>query len=378
MAKAQRVLIVSVKAGAGHLRAAEAVEAALREAHPGVEVRNVEALEHTSASFRKAYTRSYTELVAKAPSIWGMIYESLEKRSSDSKMKRLAGLFDRLNSRPLLKIVREFDPDIVVCTHYLPAELLGPRRRKGKLRSRVCVVLTDYDIHTMWIQRGVDHYFVATEGMAYALREKGIWDATVSVTGIPVMPVFSRIGRSGKAAMRRKLGLRADAPTVTVAAGGFGMSDVGKTVADLANAVGDVQLLAVAGRNEKLAKALAAAAESHPAKVVPFGFVTNMHELMAASDFMVTKCGGLTSSECLAVGLPMVIINPIPGQEERNADFLLESGVALRANSPAHLIFKVRKLLDDPALLGQMKHAARRVARPRAAFDIADAVVNNV
>ena len=108
---------------------------------------------------------------------------------------------------------------------------------------------------------------------------------------------------------------------------------------------------------------------------MPFGFVTNMHELMAASDFAVTKCGGLTSSECLAMGLPMVIVNPIPGQEERNADFLLENGVAVKANSPDHLVYKVRRLLGEPERLERMRAAAVRVARPRAAYDVAERVM---
>jgi len=175
--------------------------------------------------------------------------------------------------------------------------------------------------------------------------------------------------------MRARLGLRPEPPTVLVAAGGFGLGSVDETVATLADAAADAQLLAVAGRNEKLRKALEEVAATRHGKVVPFGFVDNMHELMAASDFAVTKCGGLTSSECMAMGLPMVIVRPIPGQEERNSDFLLENGVAVRANSAAHLVFKVKRLLGDPARLEQMSAAAKRAARPRAAYEIAARVM---
>jgi len=374
---AKRVTIISVKAGAGHLRAAEAIEATLRDDYPAVRVRNIEALEYTSAAFRKGFTGAYNQLVARLPSVWRMIYEQLEKKPSANKTKELAALFDRANSRRLLKAVEEFDPDAIVCTHYFPAETLAARRRKGKLRASLCVTLTDYDIHTMWIQDGVDHYFVATDEMAHALAAKGVGDATVRVTGIPVMPDFAA-EYPDRRAMRRDLGLRAAPRTVLVAAGGFGMIQVDRTVAMLAEATEDAQFLAIAGRNRKLEGMLRAVAQRYPDKIVPFGFVANMHELMAASDFMVTKCGGLTSSECLAMGLPMVIVNPIPGQEERNADFLLESGVAVRANSAAHLIFKVRKLLDHPRLLARMKAATRRVARPEAARDIVAAVIGDI
>jgi processive 1,2-diacylglycerol beta-glucosyltransferase len=370
MTPKKRVLIISVKAGAGHIRAAAAVEEAFKESFPSIDVKNVDALEYTNAAFRKSYTRGYDALAVDLPSLWGFIYENLEKKPADAPVKNLSRMVNRLNAGRFLKLVEEFAPDAIVSTHYLPAEILAPRRRKGKLSARLFVVLTDYDIHTMWLQDGTDRYFVATDEMAYALRAKGVGGAGVSVTGIPVMPVFSR-RYPDKPSMRAKLGLRADARTVLVSAGGFGMVPVDETVAMLADAAPEAQVLAVAGRNEKLRKALEAVAAGRPGRVVPFGFVTNMHELMAASDLAVTKSGGLTSSECLAMGLPMVIWNPIRGQEERNADHLLEQGVALRANSAAHLVFKVRKLLSDARMLERMRRAALAAARPRAAFDIA-------
>jgi len=372
----RKVLIVSIKAGAGHLRAAAALEEVFREEHPSVEVRHIEALEYTNPAFRKSFTGAYNRLVTRLPSIWGMIYEKMEAKPVTSRMKHLAQLFDRINSRRMLKEVRAYAPDRIICTHYFPAEVLAAQRRKGKLDAPIAVTLTDYDIHVMWIQEGVDHYFVATEEMAHALAAKGIGNAKVSVTGIPIMPVFST-RFPDKRTMRRRLGLRPEPPTVLVAAGGFGFGGIGETVATLADAVGDVQLLAIAGRNEKLRGALEEAAATRGGRIVAFGFVDNMHELMAASDLAVTKPGGLTSSECLAMGLPMVVVSPIPGQEERNADFLLENGVAVRANAAAHLVFKVKRLLGDAAWLGRMRAAAKRIARPRAAYDIAESVMSD-
>lgn len=373
----KKVLILSTKAGAGHIRAAAAIEQAIRLAHPGIEVRNCDALEFTNPAFQRSYTGTYNRLAGDLPSVWSFIYGQMEKKPVTSKTKRLANLIDRVNCARILKMVRGYDPDAIICTHYLPAEVLSPERRKGKLRAPLFVTLTDYDIHTMWVQEAVDEYFVATEEMAYALREKGIGRAAVRVTGIPIMPVFSQAFLRPEA-MRRKLGLRPEVPTVLVSAGGFGMAGVDETVVRLADAVDAVQIIAVAGRNEKLHAMLQAVARTRQGKVVPLGFADNMHELMAASELMVSKSGGLTSSECLAMGLPMLIYNPIPGQEERNADFLLESGVAVRANSPAHLVYKFQRLLGDRALLARMRDATRAVARPKAAFDIAKAVMTRV
>ena len=368
------LLIISVKAGAGHLRAAAALEAAARRDHPALEVVNCEALEFTNAAFRKSFTRTYEKLACDLPSVWGMIYGKMERQPVTSTMKKLSELSSRMNARKLRAFVNEFRPDAIVCTHYLPAEVLAAGRRKGELRAPLAIVLTDYDIHTMWIQAGADRYFVATDDMAYALRAKGVGEAAVHVTGIPIMPEFAE-SYPDKPDMRRRLGINDRRVTVLLASGGFGMVPLDVVVQLLLEEVPDVQFLALAGRNETLREALASAAASHPERIVPFGFVDNMHELMAASDLIVTKCGGLTSSECLAMGLPMVIINPIPGQEERNADFLLESGAAVRANSLAHLVFKVRALLADPRALRRMRAAALAAAKPDAARRIVQTVI---
>jgi processive 1,2-diacylglycerol beta-glucosyltransferase len=367
-------MIISAKVGAGHMRAAEALFETFKKRFSDVEVECIEALEYTNAAFRNGFQRAYNKLASSLPSVWELIYETMEAKAVDSRVKRLANLFDRLNTRRLFKTVSEYEPDAVVCTHYLPAEILGHRKRRGRFDARIFVVLTDYDIHTMWIERGVDHYFVASEEMAHAMNVKGLSGAGVTVTGIPISGVF-RNGATPRGKMREKLGLAPDRRTVLVSAGGFGLSNVKEAVSLLAETDGGAQFLAVAGKNEKLHKALLSVAEGHSGTVVPYGFVTNMHELMAASDFAVSKSGGLTSSECLAMGLPMVIWNPIPGQEERNADYLLENGAALRANSPAHLVFKVRRLIDEPDLLEKMRASAENIAKPSAAFDIAGRVL---
>lgn len=373
----KRILILSVKAGAGHLRAAQALEAVIRGEYPQISVEHIDALEYTNKAFRRGFTSGYEKLARDLPAIWGMIYEALEEKPPDSKTKALAKLFDNLNAAPLWKKVKEFDPHAVICTHYMPAEVLGPKRLKGELKALLYVTLTDFCIHSMWIQAGTDHYFVASEEMAYALRVKGLQGAKLSVTGIPIMPVFSK-DYPAKPELRESLGLSPECLTVLLSAGGFGLSEIDSTVGVLAEKLDNVQFLAVAGRNEELRDALVMAAGGHPGKIVTFGFVDNMHELMAASDLAVTKCGGLTSSECLAMGLPMVIIKPIPGQEERNADHLLESGAAVRSHSNAHTVFKVETLLKDPDRLNTMAAAARRSSHPRAAFDVAAQVVKDL
>lgn len=373
MSAVRKVMILSIKAGAGHLRAAQAIEAAFRERYPDVEVQNIDALEYTNAAFRNSFTEGYETLAGSLPSVWGYLYETLDKRPADSRFKRVAALFDRLNAQPLKKKVLEFAPDRIVCTHYLPPEVFGPMRVKGTLAAPVFVALTDYDIHAMWLQRGVDCYFVATGEMKYALEARGVENTVVHETGIPIMPVFSRVYT--RATVAKKLGIAPDVPTVLMSAGGFGLIKIDQLVEVLAAKFAKVQLLTVAGKNEKLKERLDRSREKFPDKIFPFGFVNNMHELMAASDFTIAKSGGLTTSESLAMGLPMVVINPIPGQEERNATFLLESGAGLWAHTVSNLIFKTEMLIENPQRLRAMQKAARRAARPDAAYRIADIVM---
>ncbi|MHC4886710.1 MAG: MGDG synthase family glycosyltransferase [Planctomycetota bacterium] len=184
MGKTTKVLIIAIKAGAGHLRAAAALDEVL-SAKPNVEVKQLEALEYTNAAFRKVFTETYHKLATDLPSVWGMIYGGLERKAVESRSKKLTTLLDRMNSRKLVKAVRDYAPDRIVCTHYFPAETLAALRRRGELDIPIHVTLTDYDIHTMWIQEGVDKYYVASDEMAHALREKGVYGAEVEVSGIP-------------------------------------------------------------------------------------------------------------------------------------------------------------------------------------------------
>lgn len=374
----QKIIILSVKAGSGHIRAAEALKTAFKERYKNVEAKHVEALELTNAAFSKSFTEGYHILAKDLPSIWGYIYKKMDKKAVTSKTKKLTTLFNQINLKPVFDYVQEEAPDAVICTHYIPAEILASNRRKGNLACPLFVTLTDYDIHTMWIQDGVDHYFVACDEMSYALKEKGIGRAQVSVTGIPVMPVFSS-NFPEKEKIRKKLNLRPRSPTILLTVGGFGLAELDMSmIGKLAGIVENIQLLCVAGNDAKLFDALQNVAKSQKGNIIPYGYIDNIHELMAASDFAVAKSGGLTSSECLAIGLPMIILDPIPGQEERNSDFLLENCVALRANSEAHLVYKIRKLLTDVSLLQRMRNASSRIAKPQAVFDIANKVMETI
>jgi processive 1,2-diacylglycerol beta-glucosyltransferase len=233
-------------------------------------------------------------------------------------------------------------------------------------------VITDFDLHGMWLYRGVDWYFVACEETKVHLAALGVSPETIHVTGIPIDPGFAV--RREKEALRRELGLLPDRTTLLVSAGGFGMGPVETLVRVLQDIRQPVQVAVVCGKNPALRERLEnLPAPVHPVHVV--GFTTEMERWMAASDLLVGKAGGLTSSEALASGLVMVIVNPIPGQEERNSDHLLEEGAAIRCNNLPALAFKIDTLLSDPGRLEGMRRAVSRLGRPRSAERVTSIVL---
>jgi processive 1,2-diacylglycerol beta-glucosyltransferase len=222
--------------------------------------------------------------------------------------------------------------------------------------------VTDFEAHALWMEAGVDLYCVAQPETKAGLVARGVPEDRVIATGIPIAAKFQK--PIDASAVRRQMGWRDDLPVLLVLSGGFGMGPVREILDHLDQAASTFQVVVVCGKNEELRCGLAIRNPKHPTHVL--GFVTNMHELMAVSELVLTKPGGLTSSESLAMGKPLFILNPIPGQEAANSDFLLEHGAAVKANRLEELPFRIDKLLGTGKQRALSK-AAAELGRPRAA-----------
>lgn len=371
----KKVLIMSASAGAGHTRAAQALERAFKEMGAAEEVRHVDALEYTTRIFKTIASKAYLDLVNKAPHMLGWFYDMMDK---PWKSERLMQAIDMLNTQPLVRLINKYQPDLAVCTHFTPADMISWLKEKRALACPHAVVVTDFDIHASWLFRYCDRYFVALEETRVHMEKLGIPADRITVSGIPVDPVFAE--RKDASAMRLKHCLRQDRTTILVSAGGFGVGPVEHLITALLNLKHEAQIVAVCGKSEELKRKLEQIAGRIPAgsrvTVQVTGHTTAMDEYMAAADLMVGKTGGLTTSEALARDLIMVVVNPIPGQEERNADHLLEEGAALRCNNLPTIAYKIDRLLDDPARMAAMQKNIHRIARPRAAYDIVSALLS--
>jgi processive 1,2-diacylglycerol beta-glucosyltransferase len=369
----KKVLLLSASAGAGHVRAADAIEKAFKEVENGEgrEIQHLDILNYTNKVFRHLYSKAYIDLVNKLPEVPGWVYDKLDKPWKNER-RRLA--LDKLNTRPLVKLLRDYQPDLIVCTHFLPAEIVSWLKAKERLASRQVIIVTDFDVHAMWLVHHYEHYFVALDEARAYLEALGIPASKITVSGIPIDPVFAK--QKDKQAMRAKHGLEPDRMTILLSAGGFGVGSVDALIASLLPMKHRVQVVAICGRNEELKKRLTRmAARAKPDATVllkPFGYTKEMDELMTASDIVLGKPGGLTTSEALAKGLVFVIVNPIPGQEERNSDHLLERAVGIRCNNLPVLSYKLDRLLADPKRFATMQANARNMARPNAATEIVE------
>jgi processive 1,2-diacylglycerol beta-glucosyltransferase len=339
---------------------------------PGDVVDQVDLGKFFSPLHRKIVSDGYVNLVNHAPELWGMVFAKTDRPKTARALNRVRAIFPSNSRVRFGRYVKQFKPDVVLCTHYFPLETLSHlRRKRGGPRPLAVSIVTDFEAHALWMDGCVDLYCVAAEETKARLVARGAVRENVVVTGIPISAKFS--AKVNAKAVRQSLGLRDDLPVLLVPSGGFGMGPIGEVLAELDKVPRPFQTVVVTGRNQELRRELAAQDHKHPTRVL--GFVTNMHELMAVADLLITKPGGLTSSEALAMGKPLMILNPIPGQEAANSDFLLEHGAAAKVNRVEDLPYRIEQLVGSRKL-AEMGRDAKALGRPQAARDILNEVVN--
>ncbi len=370
----KKIMVLSVSAGAGHVRAAQAIIETAGLKFPGLKIIHHDVMELVPRLFKQLYADSYIKIVDRHPALWGFMYDKMDRREDDnSKLKRLRTVIESFNTKKLAKEITTLCPDTIICTHFLPAELISRMIRKEKIHIPCWVQVTDFDIHGLWIHTNMAGYFAASREVAWRIKDRGIPEDQIHVTGIPISPVFSRDYPIKE--LKAKLNIDPGKFILLMMSGGLGVGGPHELAERLLELDINCQIICLAGKNKKLLENLNQLALKFPGKLFPMGFTKTIEQVMAVSDLAISKPGGLTTSECLAMGLPMIVISPIPGQEERNADYLLENGVALKAHDAAGLEYKVKELLKNPEQLKKMSQNALDTAMPKAAEKVLKIVI---
>lgn len=371
-----RIAILHATAGSGHRSAALALASALGELSPDAVVREVDTLVFASRFYRSTYAQGYNAMAQRAPRLWGALYALWEQQPVNRSAGPARLALDRLSLRSLVRVVERESPDAVVCTHFLPVEALSPRRGQGRMRVPLYCVITDFTAHPLWAYPNVDRYFVASDGVAEELRGHGVPADRIEVAGIPVDPRFAvRLGRDAACA---RVGLDPHAPVVLVMGGGSGVGPMAELARRLAAIASKPQVVVVCGTNERLRRQVAALPEAREGRVRALGFTHDVDVLLEAADVAVSKAGGLTCSEALVKGTPLVIFRPTPGQEVRNAQYVESGGAAVNADTVETVATTVARWLADPAERRRVSENALRLARPQAAEAIARRVLESV
>lgn len=373
----KKIMILYASVGGGHYRAADGIKKYIDEKYPNeYEVELIDGLNYVSKTVDKIVIKSYVNMARYSPKIWSKIYKTGEESHS---LATFSNGVQNLLSHKLYELFEKQDPDIVISTHYFMTEMVACLKRKGKSNCKLAVILTDYASHKFWLssKQCVDMYFVANEAMKYSLMHEEVQERKIHVTGIPVRPEFLK--EYNKEAILEEFGFTKDNPILLVFGGGqYGMSDSSKLFKGILDINQDVQIIAIAGKSEDTKKTLENLASKSHKKVKILGFTDRVAELMSIADFVISKPGGLTTTEILVSNVPFIIFNPVPGQEEENSWFLVNNGAGFRIYDLNKTTPFLEQLLNDKYRIENMKLMQKHIAKPNSTKDIVDIVIKEI
>ena len=346
-----KIWVCYATAGSGHFRAAEAVYACLKENYPQIQARRVNILDHTNFLFANSYWRGYDFLISHLKFIWALGF----RLSAFKPLCRVFNFFWRLNSSKFMQRLTKENPEIIIATHFFPADVAGYLKRNGRIDSRLVTIVTDFGVHTFWTQANSDAYLVGTNYTQQQLINHGINSDKIKVLGIPLRKGFSHAPSKDKG--KREF-------SALLLTGAFGFPFIERIVEALFT---EINLLVVCGKNQGLYKRLERKKYSGTRI---FSFVEDIPSLMAQADCVITKPGGLSICESLAMERPMVFFGAIPGQEEINARVMQEYGCAITAKDLNSLIGIITDLKAHPEKLESMRASIRKIRKPNATDEI--------
>ncbi len=373
MDRPKKVILLYASAGHGHEKAAQAVLEAAQELAPGQAAGSFDTLEIIPPFWGSLYRASYYFMIRRAPWLWGFFYHLTDLGLVHHVTRRLRRFVNSTAGKPLERFIHKENPSVIISTHFLSTEVASYLKRKGRIDSKLITVVTDYLPHYFWVEKGVDLYVVGIAETKEGLIKRGVPEAKIRVLGIPVEKKF--LATLSRQTVCQKLRLLSDVFTVLVTSGGAGIGAIQKIALGIIALKKSIQVIVVCGTNQWLYDRLKHDSIDNPLLQV-FRFVTNMEELMEASDLVVGKAGGLTITESFVKDKPVILFRSVPGQETRNAACVAGHGAGFVTHSIREVVEKVSEFYQSPEKLKSMKENVRQFARPNAAADIVRLVEN--
>lgn len=361
-----RILLMYITPRSGHHAAALAVDKALHQIDPAVTTSLVNSFRYTNPILERIISETYMNVIRTTPEVWDFLYDNPAIVKNTRSFRKL---IHRFNSAKLARLVEDFRPDAVVCTQAFPCGMMADYKRRYSFDLPLIGVLTDYSPHSYWVYENVNAYIVGSFIAVDRLKKSGIPSDRIYEFGIPIDPDLTRPTSSDS--IRSRLGLDPRLPIVLVMGGSQGLGPIRHVVSELAGLDESFQIVVVCGGNHSLKRWLERFQKKRGNRLVVLGYLREIGELMAVSLVLITKPGGLTSAESMAMHLPMILINPIPGQEAQNARILLNRRVAMQAIDGREAALLTQRLLHDPQTVQNMREAARQMGRPHSAIETA-------
>jgi len=367
----RKVLIFYASYGGGHLSAARSIKEYIDANYNDTEVFLVDCIEYINKALNKVSTKAFVEISKSAHWAWKQLYFNAQKGT----LSKISNTANRVMAVKLNKLIQEIEPDIIISTHMFAAQMCSILKKKKRINCKLATIMTDYEPHNQWLINypTTDYFFVAHEGMRDALINYGVSGANVFVTGIPLSNRF--LTSYDKEKVLADFGLESGKTTILFFAGGeygFGKDRTYNMLRTLIAGFPNMQVIAIAGRNVKMKEQFEALVSEKKAdkNVKVLEFTNKVPELMSVADLVITKPGGLTTTESIASGLPIIVINPIPGHEEANALFVEENGIGIWIRKQDNVEEKFRFMLNNPDKMKEMKIQARLTAKRTSTKDI--------
>jgi processive 1,2-diacylglycerol beta-glucosyltransferase len=359
-----KILVLYVSIGTGHKKVAEALRESVNSRYRDWSVDAIDTLKYINPMYHSVVVGTYLNVLKRSLNIYRKIYNASVAGSNISGLSRK---LNTLLSRKLKRLLDDYNPSVIVCTHPFTIQMLSSLKEKKNVKAPAIAILTDYVSHSLWLDNSMDAYIVASQSMKDEIVTMGVPDSIIFPYGIPVSQKFLQC--TNKQVVLSEFGLE-NKFTILVMGGGLGFGNIEKTIISLLDCPQDIQIIAVTGTNTRLKKRLEERCKTSDKNVVLLGYTDKINELMDISDLLITKPGGITVSEALVKGLPIFIISPIPGQEEGNAGYLLSRGAARSIEDTNELNSIIDVLTTDPSTLQSMRESSRGLGKPNSANDI--------